>query len=216
MTTTDPARKLEALRLRSAEIADRLARLQDETDDAVAGDDDELLAVLIAERGALEAKASSIARSIGAARLELSEEGREQRRAEIERTESIVTGILLDDAQDAMRIEQVLDHLADLVERLHRKGADARRALHPLMPRNAEGTRHDALLLDDLDHRSGTLGRLIQSELVRRGLFRDLAPTVDAWPRRPADTTLSEHFTARAERQGRRVARIVGDALEGV
>ena len=216
MTPTDPTRRLENLRVRGAELGKRLAALEVELAEAADTDADDLLHTLIREREALAEKIAATSRGIAAAQAALSDEARERRRNEIENVETLAVAALTADAEDAARVECLLNDLADVLRGMHARGANLRAAVHPLLQRGPEGVRFDGAILDDLDHRSGTLGRLIQSEMVRRGLFRDLAPTVDAWPRRPADTTLSAHFNGRADRQGRRVARVIADALQGV
>ena len=214
--TDNPTRRLESLRQRSAEIADRLARLRGEIDDAVAGDDDALLAVLLAERGALEAKASSIARSIAGAKGALTQEGRAERREQIAAVETLVLGTLEADALDATEIEALLDLIVARLESMHDRGAKARAALAPLLPRTVEGGRRDRLVLDDLSHASGMLGRMLRSAMLERGLFTQLAVSPDPWPNRASEQTLSEVYRVRVATRGRRVSAAVADALAGV
>ena len=213
----NPTRRLETLRARGADLAARLMHLDTEIGEAAGADDDPLLAQLLAERSTLQAKIEAVARAINTTKAELSEEGREQRRAEIEGIETLAVAALTADAEDAARVECLLNDLADVLRAMHDRGASLRAALAPMYSRTRDGGRVDFGLADDLAHVSGTLGELLRSELARRGVFDTVAPRSGRdWNPRPSNVTLAEHYRDRIDRQTRRVSRVIDDALAGV
>lgn len=209
--------KLDTLQKQSKVNQDHITSLREQLDVAADGGDLEEIAAIQAEIAARDGMVASFTRRIAKVQDELSESGRVKLKTENLKRAAIVQTELDAAAKVAIGIDQTLAQLVAQLEAVHAHGATARKEAAGLvrqMPAKERERQH--FTLEAVGFGDTFLGALLEGELHRLGVFRDLAPLPHLRLSRHDLGTVAENVAKRAAKIPAAVATLAERVNEGL
>lgn len=201
--------KIDSLQQQDAANQRMMVDLRQHLDDAADAGNAEEIAAIQNELAARATMAGSYERRLAKLQGELSDEGRVELKAANLKRADVVQAELEAAARLAAEVDATLALLAGQLGQIHQHGRKAFAEAHELV-RQLPGAHGERMysLLQTVGLRDSFLGSLLEGELVRYGVFRDLAPLPSVQLSRHDLGILSERFAERAEKLPRAVAKL--------